>query len=124
MFTNKKLVFTDNKHVMRHNLEKLTKNPETKKNSAGETSFLIVKDIKDLVSNERAKYNENLQFSLSFYNLEAMEHAINHETLGGSQIKGLSPVRFPFFSSKIFYQGFFSLEFQDKKNSEKSLLSQ
>ena len=35
-----------------------------------DTSLIIVKDIKNLLSSERVKHNENLQFSLSFYNLD------------------------------------------------------
>ncbi len=102
---------------MSHNLEKPLKNFENSRNSAGETSFLIVKDIKDLLANKRAKHNENIQFSLSFYNLEAMEqensnkthhiNAVYDETLGISHIKGSSSVEFlSFFFYDNFYQVF------------------
>jgi len=45
--------------------------PHSKKTlNSLDTSLIIVKDIQNLLSNDRTKTNETLQFSLSFYNLE------------------------------------------------------
>lgn len=38
-----------------------------------DSSCVIIKDINELLSNEHLKGNDNLQLSLSFYNLDALK---------------------------------------------------
>ena len=52
--------------------QKPGKNIKNLENSIdNDTSFIIVKDIRNLMNNEKLKNNENFQLSLSFYNMEA-----------------------------------------------------
>lgn len=56
---------------MKKHLKPSPKHPYSHPNlEALDTSLIIVKDIQNLISSDRVKHNENLQFSLSFYNLD------------------------------------------------------